>query len=76
MGMVEESTIVGFKVMLTTTGNLVFESTLFPEEQINTVFKRESDRKLIHALLRVYERETKDVDKKLQQELTAILNLP
>jgi hypothetical protein len=76
MGMVEESTIVGFKVMLTTTGNLVFESTLFPEEQINTVFKRESDRKLIHALLRVYERETKDVDKKLQQELTAILNMP
>lgn len=74
--MVEESTIVGFKVMLTTTGNLVFESTLFPEEQINTVFKRESDRKLIHALLRVYERETKDVDKKLQQELTAILNMP
>lgn len=74
--MVEEATIVGFKVVLTTTGNLVFESTLFPEEQVDTLFKRESDRKLIHALLRVYERETKDMDKKLQQELTSILNMP
>ena len=74
--MVEEATIVGFKVVLTTTGSLVFESTLFPEEQVDTLFKRESDRKLIHALLRVYERETKDMDKKLQQELTSILNMP
>ena len=74
--MVEEATIVGFRVLLNTEGNLVFESEQFPNEHVNEVFRRESDRNLIHALLRVYERETKDMDQKIQKELPSIFNMP
>ena len=74
--MVEEATIVGFRVLLNTEGNLVFESEQFPNEHVNEVFRRESDRNLIHPWIRGYERETKDMDQKIQKELTSIFNMP
>ena len=41
--MVEEATIVGFRVLLNTEGNLVFTSEQLPNETFNDVFCREFD---------------------------------
>lgn len=67
----KEATVVGFKVLINSEGNVVTEMSGIPEQDLHTVFKGD-ELEIMRSIVRLAKPKLQDMHKFLEDELSAL----